>query len=170
MVSRRHASDATPQVPLLFVISFTTLRPEARPGGAGCCYGLRVADCLDPWTLPSWGSRTHHLPLFAWNKKHRDDDIERTYVYRHGLVVQPTFHPARIASPIVKSYGDVCMGSEFVGSFQVAEIMYGSDCSYAIFHPPFRGGGCFLVVVTHVHGGRNVPPGAETVSKLYRAE
>lgn len=85
MISKHHTPVAPPpRAPPCFSLSHL-LHCDRKRGceDAGCCYGLRVADCLDP---PE-GS----FPLFVCNKKYRD---VRTYTVT-TLVVRPTFNPLR---------------------------------------------------------------------------
>jgi hypothetical protein len=157
MISKRHAAPS-PGLPLLFVISFTTLRPEARRREL-----LRIT--RRGLSGPSRGSRTHRFPLFACSKKYRDDDNVRTYTVTTWWTDLPSA-PLVSLPPLSNRVAMFVWGPDsWAPSKSPRLCTYESNCNYTIFRhyplpPPWRGGR-FLVVVTHVHGGRSAPPGAE---------
>ena len=157
-----HTHPPPSQAPFPFVISFTTPTGRAAAEVLRGCYELRVVGCLDP-LRPLLGIQdTSSFGCNKWTA------TMITYVRIPSRPGGPThLPPSHIAPFIVQSCSNVGIGSEFVGSFKVAEIMYGSDYNYTIFHPPSVVEGWILVVTTHVHGGRSAPL---DVSKLYRGE
>ena len=112
------------------------------------------------WTLPSWGSRTHRFPLFACSKKDRDDNVH-TYTIttrwsHHLSILLLSYRSFR--GPIVWR----CMYRVRIRGFLPSRRDYVRiRLQLHHFPAPFRGGGCFSVVVTHVDGGRSAPPGVE---------
>lgn len=153
-----HAGGAAPQGSLAFrylIYHTPTGSAGAKTPGVVTDYASRIV-----WTLLG-NPGPHHFPLFACNKKYR---VVRTYTVT-TLVVRPTFHPLRSYRfhhcPIVRR----CLyGVQICGFLPSRRNYVYVRIRFQLHHlpsPPSLEGGRFLVVVTHLHGGRNLPPGAE---------
>lgn len=138
-------------------------------GGAGC-YGLRVARIV--WTLgPSPPGDPGHI---TYHFSHRIKSTAtmilnvRTYTVTTWWSNPPS--TPLVSLPPLSNHMATFVWVRIRGFLPSRRDYVWIRLWLRHFPTPFRGERCFLVVVTHVHGGRNVPPGAESVSKLYRAE
>jgi len=146
MISKHHTPVAPPpRAPLLFVISFTTLQPEARVRRRRVLLRITRRGLSGPSPGP------HHFPLFVCNKKYRD---VRTYTVT-TLVVRPTFHLLRSYRfhhcPIVWRclYGvQICGFLPSRRNYVYVRIRF--QLHHLPFTPSLEGGVCF--------GSRDPPP------------